>query len=285
MKRFLVSTEHLEDKLWFRDDDDFKVGMNFVALCAFKAGVRIIAFILMSNHVHFVLEGTEEAVLKFINLFKSMYSRYLTCRYKAVETLRSNGVDIREISNEGESLERTIAYVVMNPVAANICFHPSMYSWGSGACYFNPTAEKGKSIFELSLRARQRILHSRCALDEHYLIGREGYILPISYIPVDRVEALYRTPNRFIFFLNSSSRAKIRLEGDALPSFRDQIILAAVQDICQSLFRKSELNELDELQKPVLMKELRRRFSADTAQLARVTGMSYANIAKMLDCI
>lgn len=62
----------------------------------------------MSNHVHFVLEGTEEDA---------------RC---VREFLRGNGVDIRLLELEGESLERAIAYVQMNCVAANICMHPSL---------------------------------------------------------------------------------------------------------------------------------------------------------------
>ena len=29
---WLVTTEHLEDRIWFRDEDDFKIGMNYVAV-------------------------------------------------------------------------------------------------------------------------------------------------------------------------------------------------------------------------------------------------------------
>lgn len=37
-KIFLLTTEHLEDGLWFRDEEDFKVAMNYVAIEA--AGIR-----------------------------------------------------------------------------------------------------------------------------------------------------------------------------------------------------------------------------------------------------
>ena len=32
---FLISTDHLEDRLWFRDEEDFRVAMNYVAVAAF----------------------------------------------------------------------------------------------------------------------------------------------------------------------------------------------------------------------------------------------------------
>ena len=50
-KIWLITTDHLEEELWFRDEEDFSVGMNFVAIqtvCCPE--VVVLAFILMSNH-------------------------------------------------------------------------------------------------------------------------------------------------------------------------------------------------------------------------------------------
>ena len=77
MEFYLVTTDHLEDRIWFRDDDDFKAGMNTVAILSASAPtVHILAFILMSNHVHFVLECPYEKAKSFINAFKKYHSRY-----------------------------------------------------------------------------------------------------------------------------------------------------------------------------------------------------------------
>ena len=69
-KIFLLTTEHLEDGLWFRDEDDFKVAMNYVAIEAARhPEVVVLAFILMSNHVHFLLRGRREEVIAFVTQF------------------------------------------------------------------------------------------------------------------------------------------------------------------------------------------------------------------------
>ena len=54
MKHWLITTKHLEDRLLFRDLEDFIVGMNYMAVLSYKFGVIILAFILMSNHIHCV---------------------------------------------------------------------------------------------------------------------------------------------------------------------------------------------------------------------------------------
>lgn len=81
MAYWLVTTEHLEDRLLFRDLEDFIVGMNYVAVQAFKCGVFVLAFILMSNHLHLLLFCSREKAEEFIQGFKTVYSRYLWKKY------------------------------------------------------------------------------------------------------------------------------------------------------------------------------------------------------------
>lgn len=284
MKRFfLITTEHLEDRLWFRDEEDFRVAMNYVAVAAYLSGVMVLAFILMSNHVHFVLTCSREDAKRFADTFKRLYAFYYFRKYGVNEPLRRNGVDIREVSDSDESLERAIAYVLMNSVAANICLEPSGYPWGTGNVLFNENPFPGRCLNEFSGRARKRMLKSDVMLPGNYKIGPEGYILPESYVQVKGVESLFRTPKRLGYFLRTSSKARQRLEGDALPSFRDQVILSASEDLCHSLFRADRITDLSEEQRRELLRQLSRRFSADLNQICRVTGIPYAEAARMLD--
>lgn len=285
MTFFLITTDHLETRLWFLDDDDFKTGMNYVATVAFLLGVRVIAFILMSNHVHFVLECTREQAVRFITEFKRLYSRYLNQKHGTKELLRDNGVDIQELRLEDESLERAIAYVQMNCVAANICLEPAAYPWGTGRTFFQVSAKRGQCLGTLSARKKNKLLHSKMILPAGWMLGEDGYILPESYVPVKFVESLFRSPRRMQYFLQNSSKAKRvldRIEKD-LPAFRDQVILAAIPDLCHSLFQKRSIEELDIPQKTELARQIRYRFSADIHQIARVSGMPYQQIASLLE--
>ena len=284
MKRFyLVSTEHLEDRLWFRDEEDFRVAMNYVAIAAFLTGITVLSFILMSNHVHFVVCCSSERAEQFVNKFKRLYAAYYQKKYGVCEPLRRNGLDIREVNEGDESLERAVAYVMMNSVAANICLEPSAYPWGTGGVLFNATPSLGRRLGELSGRAQVRLLKSNVKLPSEYIVSPGGYILPESYVPVKGVERLFRTPKRLGYFLRTSSKARLRLEGEATPSFRDQNILSACEDLCHSLFRAGGIRDLNTEQKAELLRQLRRRFSADLNQLSRVTGIPYSEAARMLD--
>ena len=284
MKRYyLVTTDHLTDRLWFRDEEDFRVAMNYVAIAAFLTGCTVLAFILMSNHVHFVLMCLRREAEEFINRFKRLYAAYYQRKYGVNELLRRNGVDIQELLTEDESLEKAIAYVLMNCVAANICLEPSGYPWGSGNVLFNRNPLPGTRLGDLSGRAQIHLLKSNVKLPQDYLIAPGGYVLPASYMSVAGLEEYFQTPKRLNYFLRTSSKARLRMEKNAAPSFQDQVILAACGNLCHSLFRVKTVADLSGDQKAELLRQLSRRFSADINPLCRITGIPYAEAAKMLD--
>ncbi len=285
----LVTTDHLVDRLWFRDDDDFKAGMNSAAVIATVMKIDVLSFILMSNHVHFVLSDNKERSLKFINEYKRHHSAYLQKRYGFKEYLRGNDADVQQVAREDESLERAIAYVQMNSVAANICLHPTGYPWGTGNSFFKmkPTSCCiGIKLSSMSGRAQKRLLRSNQTVSPDLLVT-DGYVLPDSFVCAQFVESVFRTPARMNYFLVNSSKAKRRLETEDsnLPAFRDQSILASIPDLCYSLFRQSHFTDLDWNQQAEIAKQIKRRFSADIHQIMRVTGVSYVEMAKMLESI
>lgn len=279
---WLVTTNHLEDRIWFKDDEDFKAAMNIVAVLSSVAGVHVISFILMSNHVHFILACKKGPAEGFITRFKKMYSQYYSNKYGPCAMLHRNDVDYRQLQIGDESLERGIAYVIMNCVAANICLNPTAYPWGSGNCFFRVGPRGSSRIKDLSGRARARLLHSRLPVPGDYILDERGFVDPVSYIPVKFVESVFRTPKRMNWFLQNSSKAK-RIS--QTPSFNDQLISAAVRDLSISLFRKPCVDMLNETQKAELLRQIRYRFSSDPAQIARVCSLSYEDVCHLLESI
>lgn len=285
MRFQLVTTDHLSEGVWFRDIQDFIVAMNLVAIVTFVTRVPVLAFVLMSNHIHFVLQCEKAEAFSFINEYKRRYSQYLSKRYHVKEYLRKNGVDVQDVKIEDESLERAIAYVLMNPVAANICLNAGDYPWGSGNSYFKLSAAKGTELGALSRRKQMALLHSNENLPGRIMVGEDGYILPESYIPVKFVESLFRTPKRMNYFLLNSSKAKRRMSSSetGVPSFRDHVVIAAVQDLCASLYRKTSVKELSGEDLVDIVWQVRRRFSADINQIARILGLSYSEVISLLE--
>ena len=284
MEFWFVTTDHLTKKIWFRDEEDFKMGMNLVAVLAVALDVDVLSFILMSNHVHFVLCCSEAKAHQFIKEFKKRHSQYMNKKYGVKELLRRVHVQVDPVSGADESLEWVIAYTNMNSVAAGICLAPTGYPWGTGDTFFKAKPAKGRRIGTYSDRARVALLHSTQPMPPHLLVGDDGYILPDSYVDVEEVQNLYHTPKRMNYFLVNSSKAKRRLDAkDNAPNFRDQVILPAIGDLSQSLFQKSSLEALTQDELAELLKQLRYRFSSHANQLARVTGIPYQKVVDLLD--
>ena len=287
-KYYLVTTDHLKVGLWFRDERDFAAGMNFVAIQAYRSKVTVLAFVLMSNHLHFVVQGRWADVKAFIDGIKSRYSKYLNHKYGTREFLRRNKVRIEEVSTLNEGLEKAIAYTQMNCVAAGICSHPSQFPWGTGPLFFNSTKRSGRRLGSLSKRARIRLFH--CCdedLPTDWLVSEEGYILPESYVNVKYVESVYRNAKRMNYFLVNSSKAKKKMDtsDENLPSFKDQVILAALPDLYRSLFQKRCFTELSPSEQIESLRQIRFRFSSNVHQIARVTGLTYEAAARMMDSV
>lgn len=287
-KIWLITTEHLEKELLFRDDDDFKAAMNFVAIqAACMPQLSVLSFILMSNHVHFVLKGSWKDADGFITKFKHRYSCYYAKKWGKKKIFWRNGVDIKEIPYDDEATERAVAYVQMNCVAANICVHPGQYPWGTGNCFFDQTPTTGTPLEKLSARACERTFHTNSkVLPPTWHLSPDGYIPPQEYVDRKTVEELFRSPKRMSYFLSTSSKARRRMErSENLPAFRDQIILAAAPDLCRSLFQKDTFQQLSAQEKTEFMRQIRFRFSADLNQIARICGLSYAEAAIIFDSV
>ncbi len=279
---WLVTTKNLNDKLWFKDIEDFKIGMNYVAVNQYVLNVGIVAFVLMSNHVHFVLECSFLKAKDFIHSFKKLYSQYYRKKYSIRRLLYGNEVSVQPVLLKDESFKWAVAYVQMNPVAANICLNPSGYPWGTGNVFFNSQISDGIQLGALSGRARIRLLRSKSQLPAEYQLDVSGFVKPSSYIKVKLVESVFRTPLSMDYYLKRSSKARRINE---VLSFNDQLLSSAYKSLCVSLFKKNSVSELSDEDKSELLRQLRYRFSSDPNQLARVVSLPYETICRLLERI
>lgn len=281
---YLITTEHLEDQVLFRDNEDFAVAMNIVAVLQYVLGIDVLAFILMSNHTHFVVQCNRAKAQLFIDRLKKQYSFYFQRKYGEPKLLKKTDEVFQQLDPYEESIERAIAYVHMNSVVANICARPEDYIWGSGNCFFKTAPVNGCPLKSFSQRKRFQMIRSRVDLPLNYVV-ENGFIRPESYINVEFVQKKYGSPRRMNYFLCNSSKAKKKLETDDVnkPAFRDQIIKAAIPDLCRTLFETDSLTDLDSGQLQEMLRQLQYRFSSGIKQLARVTGMTVPKVLSYLD--
>ena len=57
MNYYHICTEGSKDSIIFRDDEDYIAAMNYIAISCVERPMNLLAFSVMSNHLHFILQS------------------------------------------------------------------------------------------------------------------------------------------------------------------------------------------------------------------------------------
>ena len=120
-------------QILFESDDDRRAFLRLLARLSMEEQITLIAFCLMSNHVHLVLEDRSEALAKFMQRLGVAYARRfneLTGRVGPVFQGRYASIPIES----DEQLLEAVRYVHQNPQRASVA-RTEEYPWSSYAEY------------------------------------------------------------------------------------------------------------------------------------------------------
>jgi REP element-mobilizing transposase RayT len=116
----------------FFDELDRHMYLRLLGETVHFRGWHCLAYCLMHNHVHLVLETPEPNLSAGMQLLHGTFAQRLNKRHELVGHAfqgRYNSVLILS----DEHLWVTLRYVAMNPVEAGLCAHPDDYEWSSHA--------------------------------------------------------------------------------------------------------------------------------------------------------
>lgn len=270
MKKFWhVCTEGLAKVVIFKKEEDFIFGMNGVAVYSFKFGIKVLAFCLMDNHMHFILWCSEEDCRSF------MY--HLKRRLSAIADLKEADVYIKSIE-DNEYLKRAICYVLRNPSVADRKLLPGCYRWGSGNLYFtkgNMPERPAARLSDLNLRDYRRILRTREQMPRSYTITEDGMVCPACYVCYDAVERLFGTSLAMLYFLARNESMEMELTEELLRKYRytDMELAESVKTLCRQMFGREEPEMLTVENRCQLAVSLRKRYGVGVKQAARLAGI------------
>ena len=127
---FHLSTEPIEDAVVFATEAEFITANNLIALAISCSNCIILAMAIMSNHLHFVLEGTREDCLAFFEDLRFRLQKVFVRGGKGGIIARMNPglVPINDLSQ----LQDEIAYVIRNPFVTRTDVNLLGYKWCSG---------------------------------------------------------------------------------------------------------------------------------------------------------
>lgn len=282
-----ICTNGQDAPLLMRDDEDYKIACVYLALLSWKLKVDVLAYIIMSNHVHIMVKCRDrKEAEKFIRLYKQKLSLYLKYKYGVDRVLLGVADSITQIDTL-RYFQNCIAYILRNALCAKVCSKLEDYPWSSYSAYFNDLSFDGcYKVTTWGARERKKILKSKdVSSDCPYYFSYDGVILNRSFIRYDVVETAFRNSSRsFLYFLGTCNDAKMEYELAIKPQVRvgDAEMINAVERLVSSRFPGSNLSSLTQSNKCSLVKPLFFNNKTSVPQLSRVLGLSRQIVSNIL---
>ena len=114
----------------YRDDDDRERFVKILAETVVRFGWRLLAWVLMSNHYHLVVQTPEPNLSRGMHWLNGRYAQYFNRRHDRCGHLFQGRFKGILVEKQPHLLELA-RYVVLNPVRAGMVAHPSEWRWSS----------------------------------------------------------------------------------------------------------------------------------------------------------
>jgi len=119
------------------DDEDREWFLRCVVTVKPLSGCRVLAYCLMTNHVHLVIRTGEEEVGQVMKRIGVRYASWHNRKYGRVGHLFQDRFKSRPVDDDTYLLT-LLRYVWNNPVTAGIVKHPHQYKWSSARLLGRP---------------------------------------------------------------------------------------------------------------------------------------------------
>ncbi len=254
----------------FKDDLDFIAGVNRIGICKLKSKVGIISFVLMDNHVHFILKGSMPSCKDFITRYKALTGKWISSRYNIQKHLKHLPTQIIHITSE-EQLIETIAYLDRNPIVAGYKCIPSEYPWGSAKHLFKyRDSINDKSVAECGARGIRESLKTRVRIPKEWTMNNDGMIDPRHFLEIEEAENRFKSPIRYIYYLSKKLEGKIELEIGTKSFIPDKELRDIVAKLVEEAFEGRTIKDLDFNSRIIIGRKLRYEYAASVKQISRM---------------
>ncbi|RBP52898.1 transposase [Arenicella xantha] len=126
----IVQRGHCREPVFF-DRQDYVTYLHWVKVSAKKYEVSVHAFVLMTNHVHFLITPSEvNNPSLFMQYIGRRYVPYINHKYGRSGSLWEGRYKASLVQEEGYFL-KVMKYIELNPVRASMVDAPNLYRWSS----------------------------------------------------------------------------------------------------------------------------------------------------------
>lgn len=280
-----LHSKHIEEDLLFRTEDELDQALNIIAVAVFFADCKVLAFAIMNNHLHFILEGPEDVCRAFYSFIQKKLGVILAKSGRA-HLAHMSEPSLISINNL-KQLRDEIVYVIRNPFVDRVNVNMHAYKWCSGYLYFNPFLEdmfvKGISASTLSVQKRRAFKHDRNPDLDPRVMVLDGVALPSCFVDYHRAESFFENARQFFQWLykNVESQLEVARRIGETIVLDDIDVWTISRRISRELGGTDKPKELSNEVKGALIKKLKYDYSASNAQIARCVGLPVATINSM----
>lgn len=272
-------TDGTKQGIIFTNANDFKVGINQLAISASRSNVRIIAFALMSNHIHVIAQSPMINGMNMVQQFASKIKYYLKSQNRTYSNSLLNVEAPIEITNL-KMMRNEIVYVIRNGYVADANYTPVSYPWGSGRLYFINDILDGRNLLsfnELPFAVKRMILMARVSdLPDNYIVSGgmidSGMIHPASFCDYKFGESFFRDAHHYFNMLSKDFEAYSEIAKRLNDSifYTDEEMYSAISQYCRKIYGVSIPQIVDASQKIELAKKMHNDFNCSNKQIQRI---------------
>ena len=276
----------------FKDDEDFRAGMNRIYIVVNKYHVVILAFALMDTHLHFILYGDLDECKRFMHDYVKRTSQYIALTHGEHNKLDNLPVNYQVIDTD-TYLKTAICYIMKNPPVGGIPYTAWHYPWSSGPLYFSPVGlwsspkwtDKSVGIHSSGLTQLEliKILKVRTVPAGDVRII-DGMVFPGEYVAYELVERLFKTRKSFNYFFCKTREEDVDARGGTISqlSIPMQEMRQHKNETCRELFGVDSIRTLSTEQRLRLAKVLKSRYNSSLKQIIRLSGLVYTEAKDLL---
>jgi putative transposase len=125
----------------FKDEEDFLVYLTILEAAKHEYPFVLIAYCLMTNHVHLLIKTKETDTGKIMKKINLSYAIYFNNKFNYVGHL-FQGRYFAELIEDDAQMLSTSRYIHLNPIRAKMVSKPSDYEWSSYSMYIGEKVEK-----------------------------------------------------------------------------------------------------------------------------------------------
>ena len=270
---FHVCTDGRSLPWMFKDESDFIAGVNRIGICCLRTGAKVVAYVLMDNHVHFVLRGTMPKCKEFITLYKQLTGTWIHVKYGLNDYLRLLPTSILLLDTE-ERLLNTIAYIDRNSIVAGYRYLPTEYPWGSARYVFKDSTGKDdtRPLSTMTRRTQRTLLGTRIMLPGEWKVDSKGMLCPDSFLDTSVIESYFKTPARYAYFLAKKWEGAVEQEMESSQKIfvPDIELREIVRKMVLQDYGKRRVTDLDAHARLSIARKLRYRYASTLKQISRM---------------